>query len=519
MRRSTRPWAVLLALALPAGCDRGGAPSPPTAAAALAVEADAGQVRRLCSACHAFPPPDTFPRSAWREEVVRAYAFIEQRSDREPEWGRDYKAPPVGSVIAFFENRAPRELPPLPPNPAAGPCPVHLRRHDLAAPAPAEDAAVSNVNLAHLTDAKKLDLLVCDMRSGKVLTLKPYEPAPAWRELALLENPAHAEVVDLDGDGIKDLVVADLGSLNPTDAKKGRVVWLRGRPDGSFTPVTLLKGVGRVADVQAADFNGDGKLDLIVAVFGWQNTGEIIYLENRTSDWSRPEFVPHVVDDRHGAIHVPVADLNGDGRPDFVALISQEHETVVAFLNEGGGRFRKETIYAAPHPGWGSTGIQLVDLDGDGKLDVLLSNGDVLDPPYLLKPYHGVHWLRNRGTFPFEPHQLTAMYGAHRAVAADFRGTGRLDVVAVSFLPPEWFPRRKERQLDSIVLLEQTEPGRFVRHALEVGDCDHVTCAAGSWDGGGRAHLVTGHMYLAGSPPLPRAITLWKNEGPAPSAP
>ena len=58
----------------------------------------------------------------------------------------------------------------------------------------------------------------------------------------------------------------------------------------------------------------------------------------------------HVVDERHGAIHVPVCDLNGDGRPDFVALISQEHETVVAFLNEGGGRFRKETLYTAPHP-------------------------------------------------------------------------------------------------------------------------------------------------------------------------
>jgi hypothetical protein len=50
---------------------------------------------------------------------------------------------------------------------------------------------------------------------------------------------------------------------------------MAGGPDGTFTPVILLKGVGRVADVQAADFNGDGKLDLVVGVFGWRNTGEI----------------------------------------------------------------------------------------------------------------------------------------------------------------------------------------------------------------------------------------------------
>src|SRR5262249_9561299 len=158
-----------------------------------------------------------------------------------------------------------------------------------------------------------------------------------------------------------------LGNFTPTDARVGSVVWLRGRPDGSFKPITLLKDVGRVADVQAGDFRGVGQLDLVVAVFGWQTTGEILYLENKTTDWDNPLFEPRVLDDRHGGIHVCVCDLNGDQKPDFVALISQEHETVVAFLNEGGGRFRKETIYAAPHPAFGSTGIQVVDLNGDGK--------------------------------------------------------------------------------------------------------------------------------------------------------
>ena len=62
-----------------------------------------------------------------------------------------------------------------------------------------------------------------------------------------------------NGDGVQDILVSDLGSFPPTDRRCGSVVWLRGERDGSFTPFTLLDGVGRVADAQAADFRGVGK--------------------------------------------------------------------------------------------------------------------------------------------------------------------------------------------------------------------------------------------------------------------
>jgi hypothetical protein len=220
-----------------------------------------------------------------------------------------------------------------------------------------------------------------------------------------------------------------------------------------------------------------------------------------------------VLDQRHGTIHVPVADLNGDGRPDFVALISQEHETVVAFLNEGGGRFRKETIWTAPHPTVGCTGIQLVDLDGDGDLDVLLTTGDI-EPPGLLLPYHGVHWLENRGQYPFTDHHLTTLYGAHRAVAADFDGDGDLDILAVSYLPAEALrQRRQELNLDAVILLEQTERGKFVRHALQTTTCDHATCAVGDVYGDGKMHAIVGNFCISTNEnyTLPDALTIWRN--------
>src|SRR5947208_487737 len=82
-----------------------------------------------------------------------------------------------------------------------------------------------------LSDRQKLDLIVCDTTGKQVLALKPYESPPSWRVLGPVGCPAHAEVVDLDGDGIPDVLVADLGSFQPTNARVGSVVWLRGRPD------------------------------------------------------------------------------------------------------------------------------------------------------------------------------------------------------------------------------------------------------------------------------------------------
>jgi hypothetical protein len=495
---------VYCAFYLPAGAPANRVPRPD-----VPEEANTEQVHQFCgTACHAYPPAETFPRGLWRREVQQAYDFF-----RDSRLQIDF--PSQESVALYYENRAPEELPLLKfDKPAREPA-AALKRRDFRLAGATGQPAVSNVNLVHLFDERRLDVLVCEARLGQIMVLQPYTAEPTWRVLYSHGpdkgfNPAHAEIVDLDGDGIKDILVANLGHFGVTDAHCGSVLWLRGLGDGHYEPHTLLDGVGRVADVQAADFRGVGKLDLVVAAFGWRNTGAVYYLENHTTDWKKPRFEPRMLDDRHGAIHVPVGDINGDGKPDFVALISQEHETVVAFLNEG-GRFRKETIYTAPHPAYGSSGIQLVDLNGDGKLDVLYTNGDSLDPPYILRPYHGVQWLENRGSFPFEHHHLTSMYGVMRAVAADFTGQGRKDIVAVSHLGAEEFPQRDRLKLDSVVLLEQTAPGKFTRHTLETAACDHFTCAAGDLYNDGVMHLVTGSFFFTEGSAANPGVTIWEN--------
>ncbi len=501
---------VLAAFLALQGCTRNGGtdiPPPPVVPTANLPE----RIQRFCGSCHENPSADTFPRFAWKELIERMYLLFNES-------GRPLQPPPIDEVVAYFEERAPRSLPAADIRHADHPLPVRFLRHDyptFEGPPQVPTPHISNVNLVHLLDPKKLDVLACEMKGGALLQLQPYLPEPKWRVLHTPGpdqgfNPARTEVVDLDKDGIPDILIANLGNFLPTDRRCGSVIWLRGQGDGKYKPITLFKDKGRVADVRAADFNGDGKLDLVVAAFGWNKIGEVYYLENHTKDWNKPEFTPQEVDNRHGAIHLPIADLNGDGKPDFVALFSQENETIVAFLNDGKGHFEKQTLYKAPHPGYGSSGIELVDLNGDGKLDVLYTNGDVLDKPYLLKPYHGIQWLENKGNLTFEHHPLVPMYGVHRAVAADLDGDGDLDIVAVCFLPVENFTERTQQKLDAIIVLEQTAPGVFARHTVEAENCDHVSCAVGDVFGSGKLDIVTGNFTTQS---LKNSITIWQNLG------
>ncbi|MHB1555889.1 MAG: FG-GAP and VCBS repeat-containing protein [Isosphaeraceae bacterium] len=513
--------AVMLAgVGLASGCSRptesSAQPSAPLVGRTDAKEPASGKrIVAFCGACHPYPTADLFPKRNWEAEVRRGFDFY-RKSDRRLD------PPSIAEVIAHYEADAPESLPIIPRTPD-GPGPARkLVREEIPGPHPDQPAAISHVSLVHLTDPKRPDILACDMAAGELLLRRAVRPNARAEVLASdLAHPAHATVSDLDRDGVDDILVADLGSPIPSDDRLGRVLWLRGRKEGGYETRILLSRLGRVCDVEPADFDGDGDLDLVVAVFGWHVAGEILLLEQRRSPSGSPEFIRRTLDTRHGTIHVPVVDLNRDGRPDFVALIAQEFETVVAFLNEGEGRFAKRTLFSAPHPAFGSSGIEMVDFDRDGDLDAVLSNGDVYDSP-LIKPYHGVSWLENLGPDrPFARHEVGAFYGAQRALALDIDGDGDLDIVATSFLGEPYFgDQRKAVAADAVVLFEQTRPGEFRRHALERETCDYPTAAVGDLDGDGRQDIVVGRFRnfrfggaAAGDPASgsnPGPFVIWK---------
>ncbi|KXK52108.1 MAG: FG-GAP repeat protein [Chlorobi bacterium OLB7] len=288
------------------------------------------------------------------------------------------------------------------------------------------------------------------------------------------------------GDGALDIAVGCIGSMSPTDAPVGTVGLLINDGAMNFKGKVILDSVGRIADVQPGDLDGDGDTDFSVADFGYLNRGGIGWLEQ-----TKPgEFRYHSLTRKAGAINVPLADLNRDGRLDIVAVTAQEHEEVAVFLN--GKKGFKETIIAkAPTPSYGSSGIQLVDMDRDGDLDILYSNGDNLDlPTIVVRPYHGVQWLENKGKLKFVAHDLLRYYGAYRAEATDLDGDGDTDVVASSLFNDWSDPHRA-----SLIWLENNGKQKFTGHGIATAPTHLLTIAIGDLNNDRLPDIVGGGMH------------------------
>jgi mono/diheme cytochrome c family protein len=467
--------------------------------------------KRHCVTCHAASRPDVLPRASWRGTLEKMSLIVQGKGVAS--WGEPRPAAVLSedyqAILAYYEAAAPEALPAPDTWPAPDERVRFVRKTVAFAGALTPEPAVANVRLADLEGDPRPELLACDMRQGLVLMARPYDPGAGAAPIAQVPHPDHVSVVDLDEDGRKDLLVADLGEFFPGDHEKGAATWLRSMPGGGFSPFTL-GGFPRVADVEAADVDGDGRLDLVVAAFGWNRKGGMELALYRGTGAAGPSFERRKLDPRPGAIHLLPGDVDKDGRLDLVGLIAQEHESVVAFLGDGKGGFQPRTIYAAPHPNWGSSGIQLVDLDRDGDLDVLATNGDMFDDD-LLKPYHGIQWLENRGRLRFEARPLAGLAGAHRAVAADLDGDGDLDVAASAFTGI--VAGKAAERLPALVWLEQRKPGRFERHTIAVGNPAYPTLDAGDVDGDGDVDLVTGLFRLQGI--SDHWLEVWENQSRA----
>jgi hypothetical protein len=462
---------------------------------------DEALVQSRCGNCHLPVNPAILAKEDWGRTMYYMQWLIPYKA------GYSIPEREMDRIHSYYVRNSPEALPLLPPDPSESP--LRFERQAIGGP-PGDTPRIGNVQIVDLFREGRPGVLVCDCDQGTVNFLRRQADG-SWTETVLAKTgpPAHAEVFDYNHDGRLDIVVAVLGSAPPTEEKVGKVVLLLQKEDGTFESRTLLEGVGRVADVRPADLNGDGLVDFVVAVFGYIKQGSIGWLEQRPGD----QFVYHTILEKPGAIHVPVADLNGDGTPDIVALVSQDQEEIIAFLNDGKGNFEARSLFKAGTPVFGSSGLQLVDLDGDGKLDILYTNGDSFDLPQpgprtRLRPYHGIQWLRNLGNLTFEYHDLGRFYGCYAAAVADLNGDGHKDIVVVSEYSAWDDPGR-----GSIFWLENDGHQNFTPHLIDRSPTELATVAVGDLDGDGRPDIVAGVFHLLHPNARKGRVSLWRNAG------
>ncbi|MBI4626146.1 MAG: VCBS repeat-containing protein [Verrucomicrobia bacterium] len=364
---------------------------------------------------------------------------------------------------------------------------------------------IAHVTTVDLDRDGRLDILACEAQENQVLWLRQ-TPGGGFEEKTVatrMKAPVHVEAVDYDGDGDLDLLVAGMGVVFPSNDRIGTVFVLENDGRQNFTPHIVLENTARVTDVRAADFNGDGKPDLVLAQFGYDQ-GEVCWME-RTGPW---EFRRHVVLELSGAINVCVADFNGDGRPDFAALISQQWEEIYCFENTGGG-FARKRIWGSTNEDYGSSGLSVCDLNRDGRPDLLYTNGDGFGPAVTPgpRPWHGVQWLENLGGGNFRFRRICDLPGAYSPVGVDLDGDGATDVIAVAAYAGRNLPGNVS---PSLVWFRNDGRQGFEPRVIASAPKDLITLAAGDFDGSGRVALVTGGFYVAAPYVSMGRITRWR---------
>jgi len=250
----------------------------------------------------------------------------------------------------------------------------------------------------------KLDLVVLDAESGEISVLLGNGDgtfqAAAQFPVGVGTIPQSFVVADFNGDGNVD-VVATSGSF---------VYALLGDGDGTFQQATQSPMVNVAEWITTGDFNHDGKLDVAVTsnfasdVFVLLGNGDGTF-QNATS-YSAGSSIAHLI----------TADLNGDNALDLA--VTNYNGSVSILMGNGDGTFQNAVSYAVGQAGSQLWAMTSADLNGDGKVDLVFSDGE----------FDLVYLLLGKGDGTFQP-QLSYGSDPYGPLAAgDFNNDGRLDL-------------------------------------------------------------------------------------------
>jgi hypothetical protein len=186
---------------------------------------------------------------------------------------------------------------------------------------------------------------------------------------ALGTEPVYISAGDFNNDGNLDVVVANEGIIGPSSIS----VFL-GNGDGTFQPPTNLPLPTDAApsDVEVADLNGDGNLDIVSC-----NNNELylsVYLGNGDGTFQAPSRVYS----SFAPLSIRTMDFNGDGIPD-IAILSQGNYDVGVVAGNGDGTFQPAVFFGAGSLPYTMAAGTLIQGGKPGL--VLVNNGFAAEPP------------------------------------------------------------------------------------------------------------------------------------------
>ena len=221
-------------------------------------------------------------------------------------------------------------------------------------------------------------------------------------------NPRSLTIADVDGDGNADVVVTQFAGNTVT------IHWGQGNGSFAVRAPTILSTGPNPQGVAVADFNVDGRSDIVTASAGSFNAGVTIHF----SGASAGAFTRWDVNGTPQQNVLTVGDFDKDGRPDVAAAGSNTSD-ITTLLNTRAGWSLRTFSSGGASP----RGIAAADLNRDGALDLVTGARGTSAVIIALG--------RGDGTFA-APDAIPAGSGARAVTTGDFDHDGRIDVASAN---------------------------------------------------------------------------------------
>jgi len=341
-------------------------------------------------------------------------------------------------------------------------------------------------------------------------------------KIKLAHKPYSVEIADLNGDKIKDLVIANgedssvtilLGGVKgdfreakgspfpagymPNDIaiadfnKDGKpdlafanhdrkyVTVLMGDGKGGFTP---MKGSPYPVEVRphthgiaTGDFNGDGNLDLLTD--SWGNNQLAILFGNNAHGFDKQ--VKYLAVGKHPYQRARVADINRDGKPDIVTTNLDGNNSTI-LLGDGKGNFHEAE--GSPFPcGDSPFGVAIGDVNGDGKPDLAIVNSPSITASNTGRDGLTILIGNGKGQFTTMPGSpFMTGKSPSRVAIGDLNGDGIADIVVTNY------------KSNSITVFMMSKTGVVSGYSLPVGSKPDGIAIA-DLNGDGKGDIVVGN--------------------------
>ncbi|MCE7058950.1 VCBS repeat-containing protein [Dyadobacter sp. CY343] len=433
---------------------------------------------KYCGNCHLTPGPELLDKVTWRENVLPAmaerlgvevlegnmYLHSQQSTISSPDWQK---------LLKYYETLAPDSL--TKPGQTA---PNALQNELFKLLKPAEDSAIAS------TMVVKFDTLVKELLVGPASEPALYSYNQKLDKTFLEKLISPPVNISFSAEKSGKYIITAMGGMRALDETRGQISLIS--KDKQAGIVQISRELIRPIETTPVDFNQDNLTDYLVCAFGHNLGG--LYLLKQLPDHT---FQKVVVKEVPGATHTTIRDFNNDGWPDIMALFAHGDEGIWVFLNNKKGGFEERNILRFP-PVYGSSSFQLMDMNADGKEDILYTAGDNSDYSRILKPYHGVYVFTNTGNLTFKQTFFYPINGCTKAVAADFDQDGKVEMATIAF-----FADLKNKPYEKFLYFK-SDPLKPLNFAPFIALPDKmgrwICMDAGDWDGDGDMDIALGNF-------------------------